>query len=348
MDDYDFEYFVADLWECFGWTTEVSSASNDAGIDVIAVREMVYREKVLIQAKRYGPNTTVGSPAIQQYASLRNHDPDVDMAIVVTTNEFTNQARKMADRHNVKLIDSDDLVTLIEQADAYDLVDKYVPRVVSDTEPDTEIRSAPTIENKSPSSKTPQKTDYLILIERANAYDPTVLVDKFKTLVSGTQKKADRFVTLIERANAYDPTVLIDKFKPLIGRIQKKVDRLVSLIERANAYDPTVLVDKLNHTVDEFAREVLINERETSTFSAQGLWAMVASFSILLLGTLTGDLQIIVLGWLTIPIAHWYDGRTWTQWWWAYAGLALIPTAGVLTATIHLWRRHKIAADAGN
>lgn len=346
MDDYDFEYFVADLWECFGWTTEVSSASNDAGIDVIAVREMVYREKALIQAKRYGPNTTVGSPAIQQYASLRNHDPDVDMAIVVTTNEFTNQAQKMADRHNVKLIDSDDLVTLIEQVDAYDLVDKYVPRLMSDTEPDTEIRSAPANESESQISKTPGKSGLLILIERANTYDPTVLVDKFKPLISRTQKKVDRFAALIERAGAYDPTILTDKFKPLIGRIQKKADHFVTLIERAGAYDPTVLTDKLNQTVDKFAREYLINERETSTFSTRGWWAMVVSFSILLLGTLSGDLQIIVLGWLTIPIAHWYDGRTWTQWWWAYAGLALIPMAGVLTAITHLWRRRKIAVDA--
>lgn len=41
---------------------------GDRGIDVVATRG---QQKQLIQAKRYRPNTTVGSPEVQQYAALR-------------------------------------------------------------------------------------------------------------------------------------------------------------------------------------------------------------------------------------------------------------------------------------
>lgn len=45
MDNYAFEHFVADLWEMMGWQTEVSQASLDAGIDVIAEKESPYHHR---------------------------------------------------------------------------------------------------------------------------------------------------------------------------------------------------------------------------------------------------------------------------------------------------------------
>ena len=126
MDPYDFEYFIADLWEAMGWDTEVSSAAQDRGVDVIATKSIPYEQTTLIQAKRYGSNTTVGSPEIQQYASLEDQYAGVDKVAVVTTNEFTNQARELADRLNVKLINGNDLVGLIERYEAVELVAQYL------------------------------------------------------------------------------------------------------------------------------------------------------------------------------------------------------------------------------
>jgi restriction system protein len=142
MDDYDFEHFVADLWERMGWETEVSTQSTDRGIDVVATRRSPYEEKALIQAKRYGPNTTVGSPAIQQYASLKHQRHGVDKVLVVTTNGFSGQAEELAHQLNVKLVDGTDLVELVEELDATDLVERYVPAVREpkpETEPGTEV-----------------------------------------------------------------------------------------------------------------------------------------------------------------------------------------------------------------
>jgi len=126
MDPYEFEYFVADLWERMGWETTVSAESADKGIDVTARKSTPYDQLVLIQAKRYGPNTTVGSPDIQQYASLKHQQSGVDKVLMVTTNEYTQQARELADQLNVKLINGDDLVELIDKQEALDLVVKYL------------------------------------------------------------------------------------------------------------------------------------------------------------------------------------------------------------------------------
>lgn len=126
MDAYDFEHFVADLWTRMGWETEVSAEAADKGVDVVATKHTPYEQTTLIQAKRYGPNTTVGSPEVQQYASLKDQYSGVDKVAIVTTNEFTGQAEDLADRLNVKPVDGDDLVQLVSQAEALDLVAEYL------------------------------------------------------------------------------------------------------------------------------------------------------------------------------------------------------------------------------
>lgn len=126
MDPYEFEHFVADLWERMGWQTEVSTESADEGVDVTARKDVPYEQLTLIQAKRYGPNTTVGSPDVQQYASLKDQYDGVDKVAIVTTNEFTRQAQDLADRLNVKLINGDELVELVVTNDAVDLVAEYL------------------------------------------------------------------------------------------------------------------------------------------------------------------------------------------------------------------------------
>lgn len=152
MDDYDFEHFVADLWERMGWNTEVSTQSADRGIDVVATRNSPYQETALIQAKRYGPNTTVGSPDIQQYASLKHQRHGVDKVLVVTTNGFSGQAKELAEQLNVKLIDGDDLTELVDQLDAMGLVERYVPEV---REPDPEPEpTEPEVETESSAAWT--------------------------------------------------------------------------------------------------------------------------------------------------------------------------------------------------
>lgn len=126
IDPYEFEHFVGELWESQGWETSVSQGSNDMGVDVVATKENgLMDQKAVIQAKRYSDGNKVGRPKIQQYYSLKEQDTDADAAVVVTTSEFTSGAEDWASEHNVKLVDADDLATIVRKEDRYDLVEEY-------------------------------------------------------------------------------------------------------------------------------------------------------------------------------------------------------------------------------
>lgn len=163
MDPYEFEHFVADLWERMGWETDVSTASADKGVDITARKSNPYEQLLLIQAKRYGPNTTVGSPDVQQYASLRQQFENVDKVLIVTTNGYSRQAREIAEDLNVKLIDGDGLVELIDEHDSLDLVAEYLDFIepAEQSEPDEpELPdSEPTDETEVPSNPDESSTD---------------------------------------------------------------------------------------------------------------------------------------------------------------------------------------------
>ncbi|RLM47530.1 hypothetical protein DVK00_03205 [Haloarcula sp. Atlit-47R] len=166
MDEYEFEYFIGDLWEKVGWRTEVSQASADAGIDVIAEKDKPYHQKKVIQAKRYGENTTVGGPDIQQYASLKRQVPNTDSVVIVTTSSFTSSAKSRADELNVKLVDGDGLVDMVRQYDAGSLVDQYTDLSTS-TEQNTQSEPTPsgyvpTTEDSVAETSTKPKTEPLV------------------------------------------------------------------------------------------------------------------------------------------------------------------------------------------
>lgn len=127
IDEYEFERFIAELWEKQGWDTTVTQGSNDRGVDIIAETDTPFPQKHLIQAKRYAQGNKIGSPDVQQYSSLRQQESNADAVIVITTSSFTSQAVESGDILNVKLIDGDGLYTLIQEHNAEDVVGEYLP-----------------------------------------------------------------------------------------------------------------------------------------------------------------------------------------------------------------------------
>lgn len=114
LDAYEFEHYVAELWEKYGWETEVIQQSNDYGIDVIATKSDPVPLKALIQAKRFQDGNNVGRPDVQQYRSLLQQERDADGVVIVTTSDFTKGAREIAEDLNVKLVAGSDLLQIIE------------------------------------------------------------------------------------------------------------------------------------------------------------------------------------------------------------------------------------------
>ncbi|MGQ3413340.1 restriction endonuclease [Natrinema sp. LN54] len=107
-----FEALVADLWDAMGYRTEVTPASRDGGIDVIATTD---DERVAIQAKRF-LSSPVGSPDTRQIAGQLQLD--FDRAALVTTASFTGPAERFAaEATAVELVDGVSLRELLELHD---------------------------------------------------------------------------------------------------------------------------------------------------------------------------------------------------------------------------------------
>lgn len=99
MSGQEFENFVALLFSKMGYETEVTKASGDQGIDIIAEKN---GKKIGIQAKCY--SATVGNSAIQEVVAGINFY-NLNKAIVVTNNYFTQSALQLAEANNVVLWD---------------------------------------------------------------------------------------------------------------------------------------------------------------------------------------------------------------------------------------------------
>lgn len=99
MDGYQFEEFVAQLFQDMGYKTEVTSSSGDYGIDVIARRKGL---NIGIQAKRYSDK--VPNKAVQEViAGIAFYN--LDQGLVITNNYYTKQAQNQAKGTNVLLWD---------------------------------------------------------------------------------------------------------------------------------------------------------------------------------------------------------------------------------------------------
>lgn len=111
MDGHDFEYFCADLLRKNGFiNVEVTQGSGDHGIDVLAEKDDI---TYAIQCKCYSSN--IGNAAVQQ-AHTGKSLYHKDVAVVMTNQYFTQQAKEEATALRVKLWDRDKINLFIHNA----------------------------------------------------------------------------------------------------------------------------------------------------------------------------------------------------------------------------------------
>ncbi|WP_429675644.1 restriction endonuclease [Bacillus pseudomycoides] len=108
MDGFQFEVYLKALFRELGYRPEVTKRSCDYGVDVI----LKGRNRIVIQAKRYGIKNRVGIRAVQEvYAGKAYYK--ADEAWIVTNSFYTKQAEELAKACQVKLIDRFELQNLI-------------------------------------------------------------------------------------------------------------------------------------------------------------------------------------------------------------------------------------------
>jgi HJR/Mrr/RecB family endonuclease len=110
MDGHQFEVYLKALFRELGYSPTVTKQSNDFGADLV----LKGKNRIVIQAKRYGMKNRVGISAVQEiYAAQAYYKANEGW--VVTNSVYTRQAKELAEACNVRLIDRVELQKLINK-----------------------------------------------------------------------------------------------------------------------------------------------------------------------------------------------------------------------------------------
>jgi restriction system protein len=109
MHPVDFEKFCGWLWERRGYTTWLSPASGDAGIDLWMARG---EERVVVQCKRY--DGTVGQPVVRDLYGTMIHNK-ANRAMLMTTGTVSRHAEEWATGKPIHLMDGHELISMVRQ-----------------------------------------------------------------------------------------------------------------------------------------------------------------------------------------------------------------------------------------
>jgi restriction system protein len=129
MDGIQFEYYLKELFQSFGYKAQVTKSSGDFGADLILRKN---ERKIVVQAKRYSNN--VGIKAVQEISAATKYYKAHE-GWVVSNSFFTKAAVELAATVNVRLIDRNKLIDSILKINPSAIPDpKNVIRVVKGKE----------------------------------------------------------------------------------------------------------------------------------------------------------------------------------------------------------------------
>jgi hypothetical protein len=110
MTPREFEIAVGQILGQHGYRLTVTGGPGDLAADLIGTDGD--GRSTVVQCKRYAPGHPVGSRDVQMLIAMGLRHHDAEHLILVTTSEFTDPARDLADEHDVELIDGEDLEDL--------------------------------------------------------------------------------------------------------------------------------------------------------------------------------------------------------------------------------------------
>ncbi len=91
----EFEQFVKNLIECFGFVGELTPITGDGGVDII------FKDKedlIVVQCKKYNDNLNIGVQEIREFFGTMVHY-NCKYGYFVTTSDFTEAAKLFAEGH---------------------------------------------------------------------------------------------------------------------------------------------------------------------------------------------------------------------------------------------------------
>ena len=113
LDPYQFEAFVAALLRAMGYKAEITQASGDGGVDVVAYRDPLGLEPPIIKVQCKRTLGTIGGPDVQKLTGTLAHG-ESEVGLFVTLGSYSNDAIHIErTRQDVRLINGTALVSLI-------------------------------------------------------------------------------------------------------------------------------------------------------------------------------------------------------------------------------------------
>jgi len=111
IDPVEFEHLIANLLARMGLETQLTKASHDGGIDIVALdKRPILGGKIVIQAKRY--KRTVPVSCVRDLYGAMQHE-GASKAILVTTSKLGADAWQFADGKPLQLVEGSQLVDLL-------------------------------------------------------------------------------------------------------------------------------------------------------------------------------------------------------------------------------------------
>ncbi|MFB6131879.1 MAG: restriction endonuclease [Halanaeroarchaeum sp.] len=121
MSDRDFVDFLAAVWEQRGWKTAVSEGEAAGQYMLTGDREDGERGLMLIVPDE---SATVAGKPVRKTAEICE-SKNVDLGVVATRGELTDEAREIADRNDIYLLDTGALEATVAEEGLQDVVEEY-------------------------------------------------------------------------------------------------------------------------------------------------------------------------------------------------------------------------------
>lgn len=116
LDGYEFQKFVADLFEKLGFVNlQLGPPTADGGIDISMEEKSVIGHIRFIVECKHHPEGTIGRPVVQKLHSAVMATPTLDKGLIVTSGKFSNQAIQYAEEVGIELIDGEKLKELAQK-----------------------------------------------------------------------------------------------------------------------------------------------------------------------------------------------------------------------------------------
>lgn len=112
----EFEKAISALLQRMGFHAEMTRATGDGGIDIVAhLEKPIIGGRYLIQCKRFAPDILIGAPVVREFYGAFVADGKAIKGIFVTTSAFTTQAEDFAQNLPIELIDGSRLKRLLTE-----------------------------------------------------------------------------------------------------------------------------------------------------------------------------------------------------------------------------------------